>query len=254
MLPSLDFVISAVSVEPGNNCRSTYRAGLAPASRPPKPMADDSDTKSLQSLPEGSDLSSETGPGFFYVLSKPRKGHEEAFHDWYDNEHGPARKTLDFIKTGERYRSLKQTEVGAVAPDQDAGDAVYLASYDVTRLTGFEEPQYKKLRANRSVREQDVLDNKIEWLDRRFYKNLNERTRNGEEKGRYISSAPLIMSVRFVVRDEDVEEMNRWYEEVSSAGLGLNSLTDWCRNIPRTSRIFPAGSVVEGWSLSAPKT
>ena len=143
-----------------------------------------------------SDLSAESGPGYFYVLSEPKTPEDlDEIHEWYNTEHGPLRMKLDFIANGYRYKSIGKDP------------AVWLATYDLKKISGLAEPQYTVLRENRSSRESNVISSKISYMDRRIYKDLSSR---GEADG----PAPIIMSVSFVVKDEHVPELNRWYEEV----------------------------------------
>jgi hypothetical protein len=153
-----------------------------------------------------SKVSSTHGPGIFYVLSQPKSlDYLAEFHEWYNTEHGPLRLTLDFIENGYRYKSQNND-----AEQEKSRDIpLWLATYDLNRVSGLEEPRYTHLRDKRSERENDVIDNRLNVLDRRMYKSLVSL---GDKGGK---PAPIIMCVRFVVKDEHVEEMNRWYDEVS---------------------------------------
>ena len=86
--------------------------------------------------------------------------------------------------------------------------ALYLAVYDLARVSGLGEPNYTVLREQRSPREAQLIGNKLNLLDRRIYKDISSR---GTKTGR----APVLMTVIFKVEDEHVPELNRWYEEVS---------------------------------------
>ena len=44
--------------------------------------------------------------GIFYVYTEPGSVDEAEFHDWYDNEHGPARLTVPGVGSAYRYRAL----------------------------------------------------------------------------------------------------------------------------------------------------
>ena len=136
------------------------------------------------------------GPGYFSVLSQP-KAHkfEEDYHDWYNKEHGPLRLKLDFFRNGYRYKSL------------DKGPPAYLACYDLARISGLQESEYTELRENRSEREEEVICNKLKKLDRRIYADISTR-------GEFDGPAPVIMCITLVVKDDHLDELNRWYEEV----------------------------------------
>jgi hypothetical protein len=41
-----------------------------------------------------------------FVLTDPGPVPEAEFHDWYDNEHGPARLTVPGIRNGTRFHAL----------------------------------------------------------------------------------------------------------------------------------------------------
>lgn len=86
-------------------------------------------------------------PGILLVTMDPEPGlPPAAFHEWYNNEHGPARLRLPQIfPNGFRYR--------AAARDQPA----YMAVYDVTAMSHLETETYTALRANRSSREASTI-------------------------------------------------------------------------------------------------
>src|SRR6266536_3246658 len=63
------------------------------------------------------------GPGLLYVPAEPGPSlTEDAFHDWYNNYHGPLRIRLPFIKTGLRYKA------------SDGEKPTWLAWYDIEDL------------------------------------------------------------------------------------------------------------------------
>jgi hypothetical protein len=143
-------------------------------------------------------LSAYKGPGFCWVLSQPGDSlPTDEYHHWYNTEHGPARLKLDNFLTGFRYKSR--------SPDPP----VWLACYDLKRVSGLTEPQYTTLREKRSERERDVL-NRMKYLDRRIYALFSSR---GVDK----SPAPVLLAVKMYVKTERVDEVDRWYEEVGRA-------------------------------------
>ena len=145
------------------------------------------------------------GPGYFFVLSQPKAPEfEDEYHQWYNEEHGPLRMKLDFFLNGYRYKSL-----GHDPP-------IYLACYDLASVSVRAKPEYKVLRERRSAREAHVINTKLSKLDRRIYADISTR---GSADG----PAPVVMPVAFVVKDEFVDELNRWYEEVCSALTCPNS-------------------------------
>lgn len=146
-------------------------------------------------------LAAYQGPGFFCVLSEPGDSLPvDEYHHWYNTEHGPARLRLDNFATGFRYKSR-----GREPP-------VWLACYELKRVSGLTEPQYTVLREKRSERERHVLQ-RMKYMDRRIYTNVSSR---GVDK----SPAPILLAVTMYVRSEHVDEVDRWYEEVRRAVLG----------------------------------
>lgn len=133
--------------------------------------------------------------GFFYILSRPRPEYLEEYHEWYNTEHGPLRVKLDFVQNGYRYKCV------------DPDPSLFMAAYDLSRLAGLEEPEYTVLRSNRSARESEVFDKKLDWIDRRVYKDISSR---GSSKG----PAPVVIVVALLVRNDMIAEVHRWYEEV----------------------------------------
>ncbi|MFI9386653.1 hypothetical protein [Kutzneria sp. NPDC052558] len=92
--------------------------------------------------------------GLLYVLADPGPVPEPEFHDWYDNDHAPARLQVPGIRAGYRYRAI------------DGDRPPWLAYYelDTAALTS---PAYQRLR-HRSPREQAIVD-RLATLDRRVY-------------------------------------------------------------------------------------
>jgi hypothetical protein len=96
-----------------------------------------------------------THPGLLLVYSEPGEVPEDEFHDWYDHEHVPLRMQFPEFRNGYRFQAV------------DGATPGWLATYDVD--TDFlETPRYTALRANRSPREQYVVD-RLAVLDRRIY-------------------------------------------------------------------------------------
>ncbi|KFY18222.1 hypothetical protein V492_00042 [Pseudogymnoascus sp. VKM F-4246] len=99
-------------------------------------------------------------PGMLYVTMKPAESLPAAqFHDWYNNEHGPMRLRLPFIKNGFRYR----------AADQAKDLPEWLAIYDIADMDEMVKQPYIGLRQPpiQSQRERDTM--KQITVDRRFF-------------------------------------------------------------------------------------
>ncbi|KAI1305497.1 Alpha/Beta hydrolase protein [Xylaria venustula] len=87
-------------------------------------------------------------PGNLYVTMQLPPGLPvEQFHEWYNNEHGPTRLKLPHIFiNGLRYQAI------------DGQEPTFLATYDVTDMPHLDTETYTSLRANRSPREGEVID------------------------------------------------------------------------------------------------
>lgn len=177
-------------------------------------------------------LSAYKGPGFFCVLSQPSDSLPiDEYHHWYNTEHGPSRLKLDNFANGFRYKS------------RDLERPVWLACYDLKRISGLTEPQYTVLREKRSERERHVLK-RMGFLDRRIYTNISSR---GVDK----SPAPILLAVTIYVKNDRVGEVDRWYEEVRCAlpCVGGDVLTIKYRSISTTSPEFLVGSEAGAFGL-----
>lgn len=143
-----------------------------------------------------SQIANTAGPGLFYVLSSPKKSLSlQEYHDWYNNEHGPLRLKLDFVSNGYRYQS------------RDAANDLWMACYDLDRVAGLADPSYTTLRDSRSRRECQIVEQGLERLDRRIYSLFSTR-------GSVSEPSPVMLTVTMSAKISDVEEVDKWYEEV----------------------------------------
>jgi len=134
------------------------------------------------------------GPGYLAVAIQPGSNTDEAaFHEWYNNEHGPLRLRLPFITSGDRYKAA------------DGERPEWSAVYDVTDLAWLDKRIYTRLREERSQREKQVMGT-FESLDRKIYRFVSTR---GEFKG----PAPLQLAASMRVNESDLDDFNKWYEE-----------------------------------------
>ncbi|KAK0815572.1 hypothetical protein LTR75_003860 [Friedmanniomyces endolithicus] len=124
------------------------------------------------------------GPGYLAVAIQPGSNtDEEAFHHWYNTEHGPLRLRLPFILTGDRYKA---------ADDQKPG---WSAVYDVSDLSMLDKRIYTRLREERSQQEKKVMST-FDSLDRKIYSTVSVR---GDSK----DPAPVQLAVSMRLKDED---------------------------------------------------
>lgn len=139
-------------------------------------------------------MTAPSGPGYLAVAIQPGQNTDEnAFHEWYNTEHGPLRLRLPFITTGDRYEAI------------DGQKPEWSAVYDVSDLSWIEKRIYSRLREERSLREKAVMAT-FESLDRKIYSLISTR---GEYKG----PPPVTVAVSFRVNEADLDELNRWYDE-----------------------------------------
>jgi hypothetical protein len=129
--------------------------------------------------------------GLLVVLSEPGTDQEREFHEWYDQEHAPARLRVPGIRSGYRYHQL------------DGLSPAWLAWYELD-LAALEDPGYQALRAQRRAREQAVLAG-LRTLDRRVYSLFDERG------VRPAWPAPVVVLTSFSGPDEG--ELDAWYVE-----------------------------------------
>lgn len=150
------------------------------------------------------------GPGYLAVAIQPGKEtDEQAFHEWYNTEHGPLRLRLPFILTGDRYKAA------------DGAQPRWSAVYDVSDLSMLEKRIYTRLREERSAREKKVMST-FESLDRKIYAQISSRGKQG-----YLGPAPVQVAVSITLKDEDLEGFDKWYEE-EHTGM-LSKIPGWLR-------------------------
>jgi len=132
-------------------------------------------------------------PGLLMVLSDPPEGHEQPFHDWYD-QHAAARLSVPGITTAQRYRAM-------------VGEPQYMASYDLTSCEVLESPAYLALRTDRPPGEQEMLDSLPAPPDRRVYQAREEFLNDGFSIEASTHAVGVWMSV------EDPDDLSAWYAE-----------------------------------------
>lgn len=127
--------------------------------------------------------------GLLYVHTEPGPVPESEFHDWYDNEHAPARLTVPGVRSGYRYRAL------------DGQRPTWLAWYelDIEVLAG---ERYRAI-SRRSAREERIIA-ELDALDRRVYRLIDDRGHSGE-------TAPVVLSVAMSTTDEAA--LDTWYAD-----------------------------------------
>ncbi|KAK3065909.1 hypothetical protein LTR53_017901, partial [Teratosphaeriaceae sp. CCFEE 6253] len=148
------------------------------------------------------------GPGYLAVAVQPGPDtQDEAFHHWYNTEHGPLRLRLPFIPTGDRYKA---------ADDQRP---TWSAVYDVSDLSWLDQRIYSRLREERSKQETKVMGT-FESLDRKIYSTVSTR-------GDFAGPAPVQLAVSIRVKEADSDDFNAWYED-EHTGM-LSKIPGWLR-------------------------
>jgi pimeloyl-ACP methyl ester carboxylesterase len=151
------------------------------------------------------------GPGFLAVAIQPGANTDEtAFHEWYNTEHGPLRLRLPFITSGDRYKAI------------DGQKPEWSAIYDVSDLSMLEKRIYTRLREERSAREKRVMGS-FESLDRKIYSLFSEHSKTPG----YSGPAAVNTWVSMIVKEEDLEAFDKWYEEEHVAML--SQIPGWLR-------------------------
>lgn len=139
--------------------------------------------------------------GLLYVLSEPGAVPDEEFHDWYDNEHAPARLAVPGVRNGFRYRA------------DDGLVPSWMACYDLGP-GALATPEYARLRRGRSAREQRVVEG-LAVLDRRVYELLDSHGEVPAPPGAPAAPAPVgpvasvALCVAMTTRDEAA--FHDWY-------------------------------------------
>ena len=145
--------------------------------------------------------------GLFLAYSDPGPVPEDEFHDWYDNEHLPARLTVPGFESAARYRAAD----GQMPP--------WLAVYEIEPGT-LDSPAYKALYANNSDREKSILS-RLATLDRREYVLISDERPAGSQAGSSAASgaAPAILAVSLSMQPGAEDDMNAWYAQEHTAML-----------------------------------
>lgn len=133
--------------------------------------------------------------GLFYVYTEPGTVDEAEFHDWYDNEHGPARLTVPGIRTAMRYRAL------------DGERPSWLALYELDGPEVIGSPEYQALGAKASDRDRAVGAG-LAALDRRVYEQIGV---DGLDV--LPSPAPVVLSVAISVPAGTEQDLAAWYDD-----------------------------------------
>ena len=143
-----------------------------------------------------------------------------AFHDWYNNEHGPTRLRLPFITNGIRYRA---TDIPSTASEQEKQTKLpeWLAIYDVADMAEMQGEAYLRLRREdvKSQREKETMRQIA--IDRRLYDLVEDEKGPGYVPVENDLSAPaereedrrVLVAITQTVHPGQEDEFGRWYKE-----------------------------------------
>ena len=168
-----------------------------------------------EELPEGSravDIAG--GDGLLFVLSEPGSIPTADFHAWYDEDHLPARAALPGVRRADRWRV------------SDTSPPVWAATYELD-LEVLRTPAYRRLRAERDAREQQVLAG-LGMLDRRVFRRGTSWATAGAAD---TEAGPVRLTVALSVEPQHEDELARWYAEEHAPQLlqvpGWRSITQY---------------------------
>jgi hypothetical protein len=131
--------------------------------------------------------------GLLFVYTDPGPVPADEFHDWYDNEHGPARLTVPGISAGYRFRALDDQ-----APH-------WLAYYEM-KPGVLDSPEYKAIGAAASEREKSVMS-RLATLDRRVYDLISD------DGSRSDGPPPVVLAVAQSVPPGREDDLTDWYTQ-----------------------------------------
>lgn len=124
---------------------------------------------------------------------------EAEFHEWYEEEHIPARTALKGFQSTIRLEAF------------DGEIPHWGAIYDLDSLDVLQSEGYLDIMKNRSERETSVLK-RIVPFDRRIYKQISSRWHPAIGTSEELTPRYYVM-VGLKFKPEDEAEMHQWYEE-----------------------------------------
>ncbi|KAK8214701.1 hypothetical protein M8818_002281 [Zalaria obscura] len=149
-------------------------------------------------------------PGILYVTMEPKPSlSTAAFHDWYNNEHGPLRLRLPFVQNGFRYRATDLDGPGK-------GMHEWMAVYDLTDTQDLTRDAYMALRGPpvQSQRERDLRPHVD--IDRRTFDLIKSWESQEFRKLEAVQAKQenVLVSVCLKLKEGvSPEELDRWYDE-----------------------------------------
>ena len=142
--------------------------------------------------------------GLLFVYTDPGPVPAAEFHDWYDNEHGPARLTVPGITSGYRFHAI------------DDAEPPWLAYYEFWQGT-LDSPEYRALADNASAREKSIMSS-LATLDRRVYQLISDDSApggdtdaDGPDGPDGPAGPPVVQAVSLSVPPAAEADLGAWY-------------------------------------------
>jgi hypothetical protein len=130
-------------------------------------------------------------PAILFSQMEPPLDLTDAFHDWYDTDHIPARMALPGFQGARRFRALD-------------GEPAYLAVYELDDLDALQTEGYQQLKAAPSA-----LTDRMLGLVNGFTRFTCEEVADMGEPTR----GAFLSAVAFAVPDEFTTAFDEWYEK-----------------------------------------
>ncbi|HEY4095372.1 MAG TPA: hypothetical protein VGM33_07680 [Baekduia sp.] len=132
--------------------------------------------------------------GLLFSQMEPPAGNEADFHDWYNNEHIPARMRIPGFTEAIRYEQ-----------DEDAETARWLACYFLDDMAALETDVYLRLKSDPGERTARMLG-EVNGFTRYICDQTSDTGASSEETG-------LLYVVAFSVPESDRADFDGWYDE-----------------------------------------
>ncbi|KAJ3813608.1 hypothetical protein EV368DRAFT_82663 [Lentinula lateritia] len=137
--------------------------------------------------------------GLSFVLLEPGPNVSEAeHHDWYDNEHVPARLTIPTFLNAARFKAV------------DGQKPTYLTLYDISESSVADGPEYQAVKDNGSERDKRLLAT-VQYLNRRAYSSIFNSTLTTASGSDF--PPKFIFVVGLEVKTEGEADFNKLYNE-----------------------------------------
>lgn len=128
--------------------------------------------------------------GLLFSQMEPPAELTGEFHDWYENDHIPARMAIPGFASADRYEVID-------------GSPRYLACYHLYDLGALQSPEYKRLKADPGPLTERMLG-AVKGFTRYTCLQVSDT-------GETVDEPAALFAVAFEVPDTDVDEFDAWY-------------------------------------------